>query len=154
VDVTTDVSTAGSTITYSPAAAQAGKKFEELFAQLRPTDDLEPEAFFEKAEEHLRAGRVRLVFFLDDSPYELRSVVDFLNRQMEQTEVLVVEARQYEWQGQRVVVPVLFGYTEQARMAKRSVAPASPRKKWDASLFFADAAGKCYFAAVRANAGR
>ncbi len=124
------------------SAAKVDKDFEEIFAQLRPTDDLEPEEFFEKAEENLRAGRVRLVFFLEDSPYELRSVVEFLNRQMEQTEVLVVEARQYEGPGQRVVVPVLFGYTEQARIAKKSVVSTPPRKKWDASLFFADAEAK------------
>jgi hypothetical protein len=72
---------------------------------------------------------------------ELRSLVDFLNRQMERTEVLVVEARQYMDQAVKIVVPTLFGFTEQARAIKRLVTtkPSGGRRKWDASSFFAAA---------------
>ncbi len=77
---------------------------------------------------------------------ELRSVVDFLNKQMERTEVLLVEARQYLKEGMRIVVPTLFGYTEQARQVKRSVtvttAASKKRKKWDRKSYFSDAATK------------
>lgn len=75
--------------------------------------------FFRAAETNLRESRMRLIFFLEDSPHELRSLVDFLNRQLAATEVLLVEARLYESPAGRVVVPWLFGYTEQARVAKR-----------------------------------
>jgi hypothetical protein len=79
------------------------------------------------------------VFFLEESPMELRSVVDFLNRQMERSEVLIVEARQYELEGIRIVVPMLFGYTEQARKIKKTVT-TTPRAKqlWNESSFLAD----------------
>ena len=75
----------------------------------------------ELIETNLREGQIRLIFFLQDSPFELRSIVDFLNRQMERTEVLIVEARQYEQKDLRVVVPVLFSYTDQARRVKKAV---------------------------------
>ena len=68
----------------------------------------------------------------------LRSVVDFLNKQMERSEVLLVEARQYDANGIRIVVPTLFGYTEQARLVKRPVPiTPGPRAKWDQISFFA-----------------
>lgn len=87
-----------------------------LFAQ---TDDRTVEGFFTLVEQNLREAKMRLVFFLEESPNELRSLVDFLNRQMTNTEVFLVEARQYQFASQRVVVPWLFGYTEEARVVKR-----------------------------------
>ena len=77
------------------------------------------ESFFNLVERNLRESKLRLIFFLEESPLELRSVVDFLNKQLKDTEVLLVEARQYEQGLGRVVVPWLFGFTEEARVAKR-----------------------------------
>lgn len=76
-------------------------------------------AFFEAAVANLRKATMRLVFFLEQSPFELRSLVEFLNGQLKETEVLLVDARLYESPAGRVVVPWLLGYTEQARVAKR-----------------------------------
>ena len=76
--------------------------------------------FLERIENNLREGQLRLVFSLEESSFELRSIVDFLNRQMERSEVLIVEARQYQQGDVRVVAPTLFGYTEQARRVKRA----------------------------------
>jgi hypothetical protein len=45
--------------------------------------------------------------------------VEFLNGQLKETEVLIVEARQYRFENTRIVVPSLFGFTEEARVAKR-----------------------------------
>jgi len=59
-----------------------------------------------------------------------------LNRQMERSEVLIVEARQYEDTDSRIVVPSLFGYTEEARRVKRTVTISSQtRRKWDRESF-------------------
>jgi len=77
------------------------------------------EEFFAAVEANLRESRMRLIFFLEESPNELRSLVDFLNKQLNATEVYLVEARIYESAAGRIVVPWLFGYTEQARVAKR-----------------------------------
>jgi hypothetical protein len=134
------------------SAQQRSLSLEEALQSLRPSDDLSVDTFFERAEENLRQGQVRIVFFMEESPMELRSVVDFLNKQMERSEVLLVEARQYAAGAQTIVVPVLFGYTEQARLAKRSVTvkTAESRRKWDKDSFFADANGKLGPAHVRA----
>lgn len=125
-------------------AREQGTELGQALDVLRPNELGATDAFFARAEENLRQGQVRLVFFLEESPVELRSVVDFLNGQMERSEVLLVEARQYTTGDRRVVVPSLFGYTEQARLIKRSVtvAAAGSRRKWDREAFFADAARK------------
>jgi hypothetical protein len=61
-----------------------------------------------------------LIFVADVIPAELRRVVEFLNEQMERTEVLALEVRQYvEEEGDRVtLVPRLIGLTEAARQTK------------------------------------
>ena len=74
--------------------------------------------FFDVVTANLRESNMRLIFFLEESSNELRSLVDFLNRQLKTTEVLLVEARQYVSPMGRIVVPWLFGYTEPARVAK------------------------------------
>lgn len=67
---------------------------------------------------------------------QLRSIVDFLNRQMERSEVLIVEARQYQDGESRIVVPHLFGYTEEARRVKRTVSVDQPAKRlWNRDTF-------------------
>ncbi len=91
-----------------------------------------PGEFFEAVVSNLRKATMRLIFFLEDSPNELRSLVEFLNGQLKETEVLIVEARLYESTTGRIVVPTLFGYTEQARVAKKesrtqAARQASPR---------------------------
>jgi len=48
---------------------------------------------------------------------------------MEQTEVLIVEAKQYELNGYKVIIPTLFGYTEEARMAKRAGASLGGQRR-------------------------
>jgi hypothetical protein len=123
------------------SAAKRGQNLDESIRALHPSNEESIEAFFSRVQENLREGQLRIVFFLEESPMELRSVVDFLNRQMERSEVLLVEARQYELNKQRVVAPMLFGYTEQARQVKRSVTVNTPssRKKWDKSSFIAEA---------------
>ena len=90
------------------------------------------EAFFQQVQTNLRDAKIRLIFFLEEAPPSLPSLVDFLNKQLNATEVLLVEARQYRMveaagtgfpQDQRIIVPRVFGYTEQARVAKRASWP-------------------------------
>lgn len=78
-----------------------------------------PEEFFAVMERNLQRSKMRLIFFLEDSPLELRSIVEFLNGQSKDMEVLIVEARQYQHGDARIIVPWVFGFTEEARVAKR-----------------------------------
>lgn len=55
---------------------------------------------------------------------------------MVRTEVLILEAKQYEQNGLRIIVPRLFGYTEQARRIKKNVIIKNKvRQKWDEAKF-------------------
>lgn len=81
--------------------------------------DVTPQDFFLSVEQNLQKSRMRCIFFLDDSPLELRSIVEFLNGQMKDVELLIVEARLYQKGNSRIVVPWVFGFTEEARVAKQ-----------------------------------
>ena len=95
---------------------------------IRVNDDISVDEFFKVVEQNLREAKIRLIFFLDDSPNDLRSQVDFLNKQLKDTEVFLVEARQYQLDNKRIVVPWLFGFTEEARVAKRESRAATLRE--------------------------
>lgn len=113
------------------------KNLEEEIQKLNPEEYDSANAFFERMEDNLRQGQLRLVFFLEEAPMELKSVVDFLNKQMERSEVLLVEARQYRHADLKMIVPTLFGYTEEARLVKRTVSVTKKEtKKWDRASFF------------------
>jgi hypothetical protein len=111
--------TASEMRSHAEASAGSAEVLKKNLDAIRGMDDLAVEQFFIQVEQNLREAKMRLVFFLEDSPNELRSLVDFMNRQMKDTEVILVEARQYQHQNQRIVVPWLFGFTEEARVAKR-----------------------------------
>ncbi len=116
-----------------------GTDLETKLSLLVPEWDNGSEAFFQKVEDNLREGQIRMIFFLEEAPWQLRSIVDFLNRQMERSEILLIEARHYQDGEFRVVVPSLFGYTEEARRVKRTVSVDSPtRKQWDREMFLSE----------------
>ncbi len=112
---------------------------EDAVKSLEPDTGETSEDFFAAIENNLKEGQLRLVFFLEEAPSELKSIVDFLNRQMERTEVLIVEARMFEADGIRIVVPSLFGYTEQARRIKKVVTVSERRRAWNETDFFEEA---------------
>lgn len=135
-------------------SARVGRSVEQRFAELTPDDFEDLDDLLERFIENLREGQVRLVFFMEEAPQELKSIVDFLNRQTERSEILIVEARQFEDQGRRYILPSLFGYTEEARRAKRSVhvETGQKRRTWNEEEFMAELArtlGGAEAAAVR-----
>ncbi len=101
----------------STSAGKRGCSLEEEFRRLGIT--VTEDDYFDRVVENLREGQLRIIFFLENSPNELRSIVDFLNKQTERTEFLIVEARLFEMEGMRIAVPSVFGYTEQARRIKQ-----------------------------------
>jgi hypothetical protein len=122
-------------------AEKEGLGPDDAFSKLESEDCSDLDELLERFVENLREGQVRLVFFMEEAPQELKSIVDFLNRQTERTEFLIVEARQFDSGGRRFIVPALFGYTEEARRAKRSVSVVSgqKRRKWTEGDFFEEA---------------
>jgi hypothetical protein len=129
---------------FAERSLKDGRTLELALTDLQGPGGDSPDEFFDRIQQNLREGQLRLIFFLEDSPPELMSVVEFLNKQMERSEVLLVEARQYRSEAGHIVVPTLFGYTEEARLVKRSVnvVTAGTRRRWDEASYFADAEAK------------
>jgi hypothetical protein len=96
--------------TYAEVSARdVGLSIEEALAAIQPDEADSVDNFFDRVEGNLKEGQIRIVFFLEEAPNELKCLVEFLNKQMVSSEVLLVEARQYGRDGVRVVVPTLFG---------------------------------------------
>jgi len=93
------------------------------------------EAFWEDVETNLERGKIRLLFVADNIPSELKSIVEFLNEQMDPAEVLAVEIGHYEGHGEEALVPHVIGQTEAARQKKGS----RTRKDWNEESFLTTA---------------
>ena len=77
------------------------------------------EGFSKLAIENLKAGKVRLVFLLDEAPRELKAIATFLNEQLSETEVFVVELRHFQDGDRKFVMPLVFGYSEEASARRK-----------------------------------
>lgn len=126
-------------------ATKRQKNLEDLLLEIDPDSGDSVDAYLDLIENNIKEGQLRLVFFMEESPYELRSIVEFLNSQLERTEVLIVEAKQYQNDDVRFVIPTIWGYTEKARRVKKSTTVtnnSTGRKKWNLEMFLADLAEK------------
>ncbi|MEU7581968.1 hypothetical protein AB0B50_30770 [Streptomyces sp. NPDC041068] len=120
---------------FEETCAADGRSVEEAYAEL--LGEQSPEDFWTTVEERLAAGQMRLLFVADRIPLELRAIVEFLNRQMRQTDVYAVELTQYRGGGDlRVLVPRIHG--EVATAAKsptgRRGSQRTTRTDMDAAL--------------------
>ncbi len=124
-------------------AKKQGIDIDEAIRSIEPEVGESTDDFIDAVINNLQEGQIRLVLFMEEAPMELKSIVDFLNKQMERSEVLIVEAQQYEHNKMRVVIPSLFGYTEEARRIKKTISVSTDsRRKWDEDSFFNDAKTK------------
>ena len=82
--------------------------------------DVDGESFWRDVQTNLEAGRIRLIFVADEIPDELRTIVEFLNEQMTQTEVLAIEVRRYAGDGLITLVSSIIGNTSKAKETKGS----------------------------------
>lgn len=85
------------------------------------------EDFWSKVASNLDLGRVRLIILSEAIPPEMRAIVEFMNRQMSPAEVLAVEIRQYQsdHEDQQILVPTVYGLTEEARQRKKATSATS-----------------------------
>jgi hypothetical protein len=82
-------------------------------------NDIDYESFWERVKTNMLAKRIRLLFVADSVPLELRRIVEFLNEVTDPLEVLALEVRQFVGQDQRVLVPRIYGQTQDAAQRKR-----------------------------------
>lgn len=78
--------------------------------------------FWELVKTNLGAQKIRLVFLADRIADELRTIVEFLNRQMSPAEVLAVELQYFRDPDRRIstLVPTLFGETNALKSKRKS----------------------------------
>jgi hypothetical protein len=96
--------------------------------------DGDAEVLWQRVKTNLQAGRIRMLFVADRIPAELRRIVEFLNEQMDPAEVLALELRQFQGEGLKTIVPMLYGRTEEAQQKKT----VQPIRQWDEASIFAD----------------
>ncbi|GAA0576854.1 hypothetical protein [Streptomyces crystallinus] len=93
---------------FEDTCAKDGRSPTEVYGEF--LGDRSAEEFWVTVEERLAAGQMRLLFVADRIPLELRAIVEFLNRQLRQTDVYAVELTQYRGGGDlRVLVPRIHG---------------------------------------------
>ena len=86
-------------------------------------DQMEPEQFWQLANKNLQDRKVRLLFVADEIPTELQRIVEFLNEQMDRTEVLAVEIKQFVGGSRTALAPRVIGRTAKAQQEKSSGPP-------------------------------
>ncbi len=91
---------------------------ETLYDLLEDDTDEANETFWGQVEENLREGNVRLLFVADETPRELRRLVEFLNEKMTGVELLIVEIKQFKGQAQTALVPRVIGQSEATKARK------------------------------------
>ncbi|MBO0347791.1 hypothetical protein J0895_01435 [Phormidium pseudopriestleyi FRX01] len=111
-----------------------GRDPEQVFEEFLGIDAHE-DRFWDKVKTNLQAGKLRLVFVSDEISPELRRVVEFLNEQLDPTEVLALEIKQYVSEdGLKTLVPRIIGQTAEAQQKKASA--TRERRRWDEASFF------------------
>lgn len=91
--------------------------------------DGDPELFWGRVKTNLQAGKLRLIFLADELPVELRRVIEFLNKQMDPTEVIGIEIKQYGAGNFKALTSRTVGRT--ANVVQRM----SPGRPWDEETF-------------------
>jgi hypothetical protein len=71
--------------------------------------DLSPDAFWDQVEANLAAGRVRMVLVVDEVRTELARMVEFLNAQLRDAEVWILEIRQMAGPSGRFLQTAIVG---------------------------------------------
>ncbi len=128
-------------------AGQLRSSFESRFANAEAAadelsafldEDGDAEGFWDEVAANLEERQLRLIFVADRIPRELRSIVEFLNEQLNQTQVIAVEVRRYvePGTGRISLAPRIIGETEVARRVK-SAGGGARRHRWTEEQFYA-----------------
>jgi hypothetical protein len=80
--------------------------------------DASPEAFWDQVEANLGAGRIRMVLVVDEVQAELARMVDFLNAQLRDAEVWILEIKQLAGPSGRLLQTAVVGRRGDVHAAK------------------------------------
>ena len=107
---------------------EGGLNADEILSEFLSPDG-DPELFWDRVKTNLQAGKLRLIFLADELPVELRRVIEFLNRQMDPTEVIGIEIKQYGAGNFKALTSRTVGRT--ANVVQRM----SPGRLWNEESF-------------------
>lgn len=84
------------------------------------TENIDEEKFWQNVKENIEEGRIRMLFVADEIPRELKTIIEFLNLQMNKSEVLGVEIKQYQAADEKIktLVSRVYGQTIEAQIKK------------------------------------
>ena len=124
----------------SESAISRGLTLEGEMQRLGLTAAETVDEFFSEVGENIKARRMRVVFYLDQCPQELKPLVKFWNEEMRTVQAHIVELREYDVGSHRIVIPVLLGYTDEGeRIAQKSnsgTETTGTRSTWNEESFF------------------
>lgn len=83
-------------------------RLREAFAE----PELDVDEYWATVGANLKNGKVRLLIVADEIPGRLRAIVEFLNRAMQDVDLLAVEVRQFVSSDLQIFVPTVFGRIE------------------------------------------
>lgn len=106
----------------------------ERILRNRLGDEVDAAAFWQRVEDNLRTGKVRMIFVADHIPQELQRIVEFLYKQMNPAQVLAVEIKQYIGQGSQTLATGVVSPTLDAQQQKS--AATREGTPWDEDAFF------------------
>jgi hypothetical protein len=113
----------------------AGVLPDDELAKLQLDPGLDADAFWEKVAQNLGQEKLRLVFVADKFSPETQRIIEFLNGQMQKTEVYAVEVRQFTGGDMRTLAPrVLNPSVMQAD--RRAAASGSRGEPWTEDRFY------------------
>jgi hypothetical protein len=118
-----------------------GLVLEEVVNRLNKTESEKPD-LFDRAIANLAEHKLRIVLFLEAAPPELKTLVEFLVKELSTVQIVLIEAKRYRSDGLEVVAPTVWGYTEQVRQRRQLLEEAlsGGRRLWDQDSFFAELA--------------
>lgn len=93
------------------------------------------ESFWLTVKSNLELGKIRLLFVADEIPFELKTLVEFLNENMNNIEVLAVEIKQYAGGDNKTLVPRVIGQTSKTEIKKDG---QKSTRQWDEQQFMSD----------------
>jgi hypothetical protein len=116
----------------------AGLSSDEELAKLSFGPDQSADDIWEKVGQNLKQERLRLVFLSDKFSPETQRIIEFLNRQVQATEVYAVEVPQYTGGGMRTLVPRVLNPS--VLQADRRAATGGRGELWTPERFYQDLA--------------
>lgn len=127
------------------------ERVNDLYGEIRLQDDflgenVDEEKFWQEVKDNIEEGRIRMLFVADEIPRELKTIIEFLNLQMNKSEVLGVEIKQYQAEDEKIrtLVSRIIGQTIESQIKKGSKSVGSLLTE-ESFLEYLDEHGKNFF---------